>query len=117
MTKKELASHFNLSMTVVLFLTRSVLFLFTVKQQKELSSIPCWKWLQILVVTFSNYSRYSAVHCRFYSVLFVVHSTAEPSTFCACRIHAVDFISVALGDRYSKFMLMIVGVIRYLLLA
>ena len=55
--------------------------------------------------------------CRFYSVLYAVHSMTEPSTYCACRIHAVDFISVALGDRYSKFMLMIVGVISYLLLA
>ena len=58
-TKEELASHFSLSRNVVLFLTRSVLLVSAVKQQKELSLTPCWKWLQIWDATFSNYSRYS----------------------------------------------------------
>ena len=30
----------------------------TVKQQMDFSSTLCWKWLQILVGTFSNYFRY-----------------------------------------------------------
>ena len=100
--KKELASDFSLSRNVVLFLTQSVLLVSAVKQQKELSLTPCWKWLPILDATFSNYSRYStdsSLSTRIYSVLDVVHTTTEPSTQCTCGICVVDSISVVLSDR------------------
>lgn len=39
------------------------------------------------------------VQCsRFYSVFYAVHSVTEPSSYFACRIRAVGFITVALGD-------------------
>ena len=67
--------HFSLSRYVVLCLTQSLLLVSAVKQRKELSLTPCWKWLPILDATFSNYSRYStysSLITRIYSVLYIM---------------------------------------------
>ena len=94
--KKELANDFSLSRNVVLLLIQSVLLVSAVKQQKELSLTPCWKWLQILDATFSNYFRYStysSLITRIYSGLYVVHTctSTEPSTQWICEICVVGY--------------------------